>query len=147
MLRLAIVFLALACGASVATGADIRIVESWVQYRDVLRSEGKSEAEIDAEIASDFAGLKAMDRYAGNDRIGVAAPPFQFDAWLNTPPLLLEDLRGRVVLVRWWTDTCPFCAMISSMSHACSVQWRVGSSCSRWPLTGTGGIGRSWNGG
>jgi peroxiredoxin len=22
----------------------------------------------------------------------------------------LEALRGRVVLVRWWTDTCPFCA-------------------------------------
>ena len=110
MLRLAIVFLALACGVSVATGADIGIVESWVQYRDVLRSEGKSEAEIDAEIASDFAGLRAMDRSAGNDRIGVAAPPFQFDAWLNSPPLLLEDLRGRVVLVRWWTDTCPFCA-------------------------------------
>lgn len=123
MLRLAIVFLALACGASVATGADIRIVESWVQYRDVLRSEGKSEAEIDAEIASDLAGLKAMDRSAGNDRIGVAAPPFQFDASLNSPPLLLEDLRGRVVLVRWWTDTCPFCASSAPALRALHEQY------------------------
>jgi peroxiredoxin len=123
MLRLAIVFLALACGASVATGADIRIVESWVQYRDVLRSEGKSETEIDAEIASDLAGLKAMDRSAGNDRIGVAAPPFQFDASLNSPPLLLEDLRGRVVLVRWWTDTCPFCASSAPALRALHEQY------------------------
>jgi len=123
MLRLAIVFLALACGASVATGADIKIVESWVQYRDVLRSEGKSEAEVDAEIASDLAGLKVMDRSAGNDRIGVAAPPFQFDAWLNSPPLLLEDLRGRVVLVRWWTDTCPFCASSAPALRALHEQY------------------------
>jgi peroxiredoxin len=123
MLRLAIVFLALACGASVAVGADIRIVESWLQYRDVLRSEGKSEAEIDSEIAGDLAGLRAMDRSAGNDRIGVAAPPFQFDAWLNSPPLSLEDLRGRVVLVRWWTDTCPFCASSAPALRALHEQY------------------------
>jgi peroxiredoxin len=123
MFRLAIVFLALACGASVAAGADIRIVESWDQYRDVLRSEGKSEAEIDSEIAGDLAGLRAMDRSAGNDRIGVAAPPFQFDAWLNSPPLSLEDLRGRVVLVRWWTDTCPFCASSAPALRALHDQY------------------------
>ncbi|KAB2965269.1 MAG: redoxin domain-containing protein [Thermoanaerobaculia bacterium] len=51
-----------------------------------------------------------MDRSAGDDRLGVAAPPFRFDAWLNSEPLSLEALEGRVVLVRWWTDTCPFCA-------------------------------------
>jgi peroxiredoxin len=123
MLRLAIVFLALACGASVAAGAEIRIVESWIQYRDVLRSEGKSEAEIDAEIASDLAGLKAMDRSAGNDRIGVVAPPFDFDGWLNSAPLSLEDLRGRVVLVRWWTDTCPFCASSAPALRALHEQY------------------------
>lgn len=123
MLRLAIVFVALACGTSVTTASDIRIVESWVQYRDVLRSEGKSESEIDAEIASDLAGLKAMDRTAGNDRIGVAAPPFDFDGWLNSAPLSLDDLRGRVVLVRWWTDTCPFCASSAPALRALHEQY------------------------
>jgi len=123
MLRLAILFLALVCGTSVTTASDIRIVESWVQYRDVLRSEGKSEAEIDAEIASDLASLKAMDRTAGNDRIGVAAPPFDFDGWLNSAPLSLEDLRGRVVLVRWWTDTCPFCASSAPALRALHEQY------------------------
>ena len=125
MLRLAILFLALVCGTSVTTASDIRIVESWVQYRDVLRSEGKSEAEIDAEIAGDLAGLKAMDRTAGNDRIGVAAPPFDFDGWLNSAPLSLEDLRGRVVLVRWWTDTCPFCASSAPALRALHEQYSV----------------------
>ena len=30
--------------------------------------------------------------------------------WANSKPLRLEDLRGRVVMVRFWTDTCPYCA-------------------------------------
>lgn len=95
---------------AVAAGEDIKPVNSWAHYRDVLRSDGKSEAEIDSEIAGDLASLQTMDRTVGSDRIGIAAPPFQFDGWLNSEPLTLQDLRGQVVLVRWWTDTCPFCA-------------------------------------
>ena len=30
--------------------------------------------------------------------------------WATVAPHEMADLRGRVVLVRWWTDTCPFCA-------------------------------------
>lgn len=31
--------------------------------------------------------------------------------WVGSPPLSLESLRGKVVLVRWWTAPgCPFCA-------------------------------------
>ena len=30
--------------------------------------------------------------------------------WINSGPLTLEELRGKVVLVRWWTAPgCPFC--------------------------------------
>jgi len=91
-------------------GEDITPVKSWDHYRDILKADGKTEAEADASIAGLLASSTAMDRSAGNDRIGVAAPRFQFDGWLNSEPLSLEDLKGRVVLVRWWTDTCPFCA-------------------------------------
>jgi thiol-disulfide isomerase/thioredoxin len=39
-----------------------------------------------------------------------AAPEFQrIDTWLNSPPLKLEDLRGQVVLVDFWTYTCINC--------------------------------------
>jgi peroxiredoxin len=123
MVRRAVVLFALACGVAVAAGEDIKPVNSWADYRDVLRSEGKSEVEIDAEIASGLASLRAMDRSAGNDRIGVVAPPFQFDGWLNSAPLSLEDLRGEVVLVRWWTDTCPFCASSAPALRALHDQY------------------------
>jgi peroxiredoxin len=93
-----------------ALGSDIVPVLSWAHKREILISKGRSEAEADAWIAEQLASVAAMDRSAGDDRIGVAAPPFQFDGWLNSEPLSLKDLEGRVVLVRWWTDTCPYCA-------------------------------------
>lgn len=46
----------------------------------------------------------------GDGLLGEPAPAWRGDHWLNSPPLALEDLRGRVVLVRWWTAPgCPFC--------------------------------------
>jgi peroxiredoxin len=74
-------------------------------------------------IAGSLAGLKAMDRSAGNDRIGVVPPPFRFNGWLNSAPLSLEDLRGQVVLLRWWTDTCPFCASSAPALRALHDQY------------------------
>lgn len=39
------------------------------------------------------------------------APPWYVAQWFNSPPLALEDLRGKVVLVRWFMDpSCPFCS-------------------------------------
>lgn len=102
--------LAVSLATPVPAKDDIRTVDSWSHYRQVLASAGHDEAEVDRRVAEGLASLSAMDRDAGSDRIGVAPPPFRFDAWLNTPALSLQDLRGKVLLVRWWTDTCPFCA-------------------------------------
>lgn len=110
MLRLAFLLAALACTAGASGAEVIRPVNSWSEFRALLVSGGKSEAEADAEVSEMLASLAGMDRSAGDDRIGVEAPPFQFDAWLNSPRLSMQALRGKVVLVRWWTDTCPFCA-------------------------------------
>jgi len=57
------------------------------------------------------AALAAATRQeaAGAELIGTKAPDWEGAEWLNTEPLRLEDLRGKVVLVRWWTDTCPYC--------------------------------------
>jgi len=31
--------------------------------------------------------------------------------WLNTPDNKPVQLEGKVTIVRWWTDSCPWCAM------------------------------------
>ncbi len=41
--------------------------------------------------------------------VGRVPPAWQLDAWMNAARLTLEDLRGRVVLVRWFTEGCPYC--------------------------------------
>jgi peroxiredoxin len=39
------------------------------------------------------------------------APPWTVSQWFNSPPLTLESLRGKVVLVRWFMGpSCPFCS-------------------------------------
>jgi peroxiredoxin len=47
----------------------------------------------------------------GADKLlGTIPPAWQATNWFNSPPLELKDLRGKVVLVRWWTaPDCPYC--------------------------------------
>jgi thiol-disulfide isomerase/thioredoxin len=48
---------------------------------------------------------------ARSDVVGLAAPEWHAEHWINSPPLALADLRGRVVLVRFWTaPDCPYCS-------------------------------------
>lgn len=113
MLTRSAALLGLAFTALIAAEQAVPTVNSWADYRARLKLQGKSPAEIDAKVASLLAAMKTMDRTIGNDRIGMAAPAFEFDGWLNSKPLAIEDLRGSVVLLRWWTDTCPMCASTS----------------------------------
>jgi len=46
----------------------------------------------------------------GQELVGSRAQPLSPDLrWLSHPIESLESLRGEVVLVRFWTDACPFC--------------------------------------
>ena len=47
---------------------------------------------------------------AGDDLIGQPAPEWNLDQWLNSEPLSLSTLKGKVVLVRWWTNYCQYCS-------------------------------------
>lgn len=123
MFRLTLLLIFFAFGMGSALAAEIETVQSWEHYREILIAEGNSEAEANTEISRMLASLGSMDRSAGNDRIGVAAPSFDFDGWLNSQPLTLEDLRGQVVLVRWWTETCPFCASSAPALRAINEQY------------------------
>lgn len=42
--------------------------------------------------------------------VGMPAPEWKASSWLNGPPLAVSDLRGKVVLVRWFMSSeCPYC--------------------------------------
>ena len=46
----------------------------------------------------------------GRERIGTKAPSLDGVAWLDGKAHHLSEDRGRVVLVRWWTDGCALCS-------------------------------------
>lgn len=63
------------------------------------------------------AGASAQE---GTELVGTAAPDWELAEWFNSEPLSLERLKGKVVLVRWWTGPeCPYCA--ASAPHL--VDW------------------------
>jgi peroxiredoxin len=41
--------------------------------------------------------------------VGKSPPPWRVD-WMGATPIDVADLRGSVVLVRWFTEGCPYCA-------------------------------------
>jgi peroxiredoxin len=41
---------------------------------------------------------------------GTTPPAWQVERWIHSTPLSLDALRGKVVLVRWWTAGCPYCS-------------------------------------
>ena len=45
-------------------------------------------------------------------RVGSSAPEISNDIWLNSKPLRLADLRGKVVMVEFWTFGCWNCRNI-----------------------------------
>lgn len=45
----------------------------------------------------------------GRGLLGTAAPEWRGVEWIQGGPLSLADLRGRVVLLRFWLVDCPYC--------------------------------------
>src|SRR5689334_17941417 len=58
----------------------------------------------------------------GGELLGRPAPPWQAGRWFNSPPLALADLRGKVVLVRWFMS--PRCPLCSATAPALNQLWR-----------------------
>jgi thiol-disulfide isomerase/thioredoxin len=46
----------------------------------------------------------------GGERIGTRAPSLDGVLWVDGQAHPLSEERGRVVLVRWWTDDCALCS-------------------------------------
>ncbi len=62
-----------------------------------------------AALAAALAAPVAVDRDAGGDRVGRPAPEIVSETWINAGPHALSSLRGRVVLVEFWTFACHNC--------------------------------------
>jgi len=46
----------------------------------------------------------------GSELVGKPAEAWDVTEWIGSPPLTVASLRGKVVLVRWFTGTdCPYC--------------------------------------
>jgi peroxiredoxin len=67
-----------------------------------------------AEAAASTAAARTEPAESPDSLVGVIdqpVTPWTVSQWFNSPPLTLEQLRGKVVLVRWFTDpSCPFCS-------------------------------------
>jgi peroxiredoxin len=49
--------------------------------------------------------------HAEDPLIGSRPPEWQLRDWINSKPLALKDLKGKLVLVRWWTGGgCAYCS-------------------------------------
>jgi thiol-disulfide isomerase/thioredoxin len=65
--------------------------------------------EVAARATPASAKRKTDDTLAGV--IDQPAPPWQVSQWFNSQPLSLDQLRGKVVFVRWFMGpSCPFCS-------------------------------------
>src|SRR5262245_58943669 len=52
---------------------------------------------------------QSLDPDSGAELEGTRAPEWDFTRWIGTPRTL-ASLRGKVVLLRWWTEDCHYCA-------------------------------------
>ena len=65
-------------------------------------------SEPTAAAATESATAKPNRKVGG--AVGDLAPDFAgIDAWINSAPLTMEELRGQVVLIDFWTYTCINC--------------------------------------
>jgi peroxiredoxin len=57
--------------------------------------------------------------------IGVRAPEWEVSSWINSKPLSLKELHGKVILIRWWTGPgCPYCSASASILRQLDKRYR-----------------------
>jgi thiol-disulfide isomerase/thioredoxin len=105
----------LAMAALVATGAATTLATEVPSYASTVLVGPSIRAQlqrIDGEHANRFADAQKKDLASAIPNLGPAPDFTGITSWLNTPgnrPLTLAQLRGKVVLVDFWTYSCINC--------------------------------------
>ena len=88
-----------------ATLCQVAVVFVAISLSSLMKVEG-------AEFPTSLGGVKVYSAPAdaGSDLIGRRFEQWDVGEWINSKPLTLDSLRGKVILIRWWTAPgCPFC--------------------------------------
>ncbi len=123
------VLMALAALA-IVFNADQKLQTSFPGYTDFLQSKVERNSVANKELArvrhrgeSPFAANRS-GRLAGLQDLGVA-PPFRgIDTWINSRPLTTRGLRGKVVLIDFWTYSCINCLRALPHVEAWDARYR-----------------------
>ncbi|KTC90674.1 redoxin domain-containing protein [Fluoribacter dumoffii] len=68
------------------------------------------EGDVVSSSVSPQTGIKTSNSLINGLWFSYPAPPVQgIDAWINSPPLDLSDLHGKVILIDFWTYSCINC--------------------------------------
>ncbi len=102
-----------ATALAVLVDADVRFQTAIADELPAVLVNPTGSLERSGAVERRLTGLRGPARFAGKEaglpELG-AAPEFEgVTRWLNSPPLSLADLRGKVVLVDFWTYTCINC--------------------------------------
>jgi thiol-disulfide isomerase/thioredoxin len=126
----------IATAVAMATQADVRFQNTLAQHLPAglvnpTNSLERSHA-VESRLASlrgkplfDSNSAQAATRHPGRLPVLGTAPPFREPGrWFNTAPLTMASLRGRVVLIDFWTYTCINCIRTLPYLKAWDARYR-----------------------
>jgi cytochrome c biogenesis protein CcdA/thiol-disulfide isomerase/thioredoxin len=102
----------MAGGYDTALSADLtNALPNWTGTLQTIERAQPVQAQLhDIGVAGAGSGISGPASGLSGLPVGPAAPDFTgVDAWLNSSPLTMADLKGKVVLIDFWTYSCINC--------------------------------------